>query len=95
MEGSKVRTCDARCHDARGPRCDCWCGGRYHGCGGLEAVRRFTEDCGPLLKPDDKGRLAAALTGWPTTRRRRSGADPQLMFPGLEALHAALRRSGL
>ena len=25
-----TRRCDARCHDARHPECDCICGGRYH-----------------------------------------------------------------
>lgn len=23
--------CDAKCHDAAEPACDCMCGGRYHG----------------------------------------------------------------
>lgn len=23
--------CDARCHDAENPKCDCICGGLYHG----------------------------------------------------------------
>ncbi len=26
-----IRRCDARCHDAAKPDCDCICGGRYHG----------------------------------------------------------------
>ncbi len=25
--------CDAKCHDAREPKCDCICGGVYHGKG--------------------------------------------------------------
>lgn len=29
-EGCKGR-CDARCHNAKNPHCDCMCGGRYHG----------------------------------------------------------------
>jgi hypothetical protein len=32
-EGMRTRTCDARCHEARGQTCRCWCGGRYHGRG--------------------------------------------------------------
>ena len=28
-----IRRCDARCHSARSPSCDCICGGRYHGTG--------------------------------------------------------------
>jgi hypothetical protein len=27
------RRCDAKCHFAQGPICDCLCGGRYHGAG--------------------------------------------------------------
>jgi len=35
---TKVRRCDRRCHNARGPRCRCWCGGLFHGSAG--AVNR-------------------------------------------------------
>ena len=31
---SKVRRCDKRCHNAKRPRCRCWCGGFFHGSGG-------------------------------------------------------------
>jgi hypothetical protein len=31
-EGTYGR-CDAKCHTAEHPDCDCICGGRYHGCG--------------------------------------------------------------
>lgn len=31
-EGTKGR-CDAKCHNATTPHCDCMCGGRYHGAG--------------------------------------------------------------
>ncbi len=27
----RTRRCDARCHNAKGKRCTCICGGRYHG----------------------------------------------------------------
>jgi hypothetical protein len=30
-EGIKGR-CDAKCHNAKRPECECICGGRYHGC---------------------------------------------------------------
>ncbi len=30
----KVRRCDRRCHEAKGTRCKCWCGGYFHGSGG-------------------------------------------------------------
>ncbi len=29
--GHYDRRCDDKCHSARGPICDCLCGGRYHG----------------------------------------------------------------
>lgn len=31
------RHCDARCYDAKGPKCDCCCGGKNHG-KGLQAA---------------------------------------------------------
>jgi len=47
-EGVQGR-CDAKCHSARLPECDCMCGGRYHGKGlvpgGLEqAVREYGDE---------------------------------------------------
>ena len=30
----KVRHCGKRCHEAKGTRCKCWCGGFFHGSGG-------------------------------------------------------------
>jgi len=44
--GGKKGRCDARCHNAKGPRCRCICGGRYHGAalrpGGVEQAVRDT-----------------------------------------------------
>ena len=40
----KVRRCDSRCHNAKGSRCKCWCGGRYHGLGNEAADKLFKED---------------------------------------------------
>ena len=44
-EGEKGR-CDAKCHNATEPECDCMCGGRYHGAGlkAGELDRRVAED---------------------------------------------------
>lgn len=47
-EGEQGR-CDAKCHNATEPHCDCMCGGRYHGAelvaGELERrVTAFGED---------------------------------------------------
>jgi hypothetical protein len=33
-----LRRCDNRCHQAKGIRCQCWCGGSLHGASG--AVNR-------------------------------------------------------
>ena len=30
----RVRKCDKRCHNAKGTRCACWCGGFFHGTAG-------------------------------------------------------------
>jgi hypothetical protein len=31
---ARLRRCDSRCHDAKGTKCGCWCGGFYHGTAG-------------------------------------------------------------
>ena len=33
-----VRRCDAKCHEAKSPACDCICEGRFHG-KGLQAAQ--------------------------------------------------------
>ena len=33
----KVRRCNDRCHNAKGTRCACWCGGHFHGSAGASA----------------------------------------------------------
>lgn len=47
--GKWSRRCDAKCHEATGPECDCICGGRYHGKGNTpgaleEAVRQTADE---------------------------------------------------
>ncbi len=39
-----VGRCDARCHDAALPECDCICGGRLHGVGRARAIAVNTAD---------------------------------------------------
>jgi len=41
---SKVKTCDARCHNAKHEKCNCWCGGRFHGKGNEGALNLFVAD---------------------------------------------------
>lgn len=41
------RRCDSRCHNSRGKKCECICGGRYHGAGGIvnrEALHQVPDD---------------------------------------------------
>jgi hypothetical protein len=38
------RRCDAKCHDATEPECDCICGGRYHGKTSEGAMNLIHED---------------------------------------------------
>jgi len=40
---SKVKTCDARCHNAKGKICLCWCGGKFHGKANQPARDEFIE----------------------------------------------------
>jgi len=37
-----VGRCDARCHNATSPDCDCICGGRLHGIGATNAIAENT-----------------------------------------------------
>jgi len=54
------RRCDARCHTATTPHCDCCCGGRYHGKGSSKAAQeQLTKD----WLGDDWQELAAELQG--------------------------------
>jgi len=40
---SKVKSCDARCHNAKHEKCTCWCGGRFHGKANQPARDKFIE----------------------------------------------------
>jgi len=37
----KTRSCDARCHNAKQPACDCWCAGHFHGAAGADNRKLF------------------------------------------------------
>lgn len=39
-----IGRCDAKCHDATEPDCDCICGGRLHGVGRSNAIAVNTAD---------------------------------------------------
>lgn len=38
-----VGRCDAKCHDAQSPECDCVCGGANHGVGIDQAIKNTRE----------------------------------------------------
>jgi len=40
------RTCGPRCHNAKQPECDCWCGGLFHGAAGAAARQAFVREFG-------------------------------------------------
>jgi hypothetical protein len=47
--------CDANCHMAQEPACDCCCGGRLHGCGSsAAAIERNTVDFFGSLQEAEK-----------------------------------------
>lgn len=54
-----VGRCDARCHNAKSPDCDCICGGRLHGSGD-NAIEQNTKD---WFGEDYKEKLAAFAAG--------------------------------
>lgn len=41
---SKSKSCDARCHNATGEICACWCGGAFHGKGGQKNRERVLDN---------------------------------------------------
>lgn len=55
--------CDARCTGARGPQCDCQCGGVNHGTGRVVLV---TSDAGavPRAMPKDAAKANARVAEW-------------------------------
>lgn len=53
--GGVTERCDARCHDAKTPKCTCVCGGRFHGKGDrsqalFEAIKEHTAEL--VLRPE-------------------------------------------
>lgn len=56
-----VGRCDAKCHDATSPDCDCICGGRLHGVGRSQAIAVNTADLlGELERAGELERFAEA-----------------------------------
>jgi len=64
---SSLRRCDARCHNAAQPKCDCICGGRYHG------LKRGSQELQEAIEQTERAFLAAVemAGGHPSTRAFR------------------------
>lgn len=51
-DGNSTRRCDGKCHNAKGDRCNCICGGRNHGVGEVQAIRNAREDVEDVLNAE-------------------------------------------
>lgn len=86
-DGTCLGRCDARCHDALEPRCDCICGGRNHGAGLERAVENTRELAESWLDE------AAKRAGLPRHALKIEGDawEPyQRTLPGLEGTDSEL-----
>ena len=50
MPRKRTRVCNATCHNAKGAKCRCWCGGKFHGSGGEAARQEFKKEFGNLAR---------------------------------------------
>lgn len=50
MKRKRVRICNRVCHDAKGSKCRCWCGGKFHGTGGAAAREEFKKEFKTLAR---------------------------------------------
>ena len=60
----KTRVCGAACHKAKGNKCRCWCGGVFHGSGGLDARKAFMVEFIVEIVPTTE-RAFQEITGQP------------------------------
>lgn len=49
-----TRRCDAKCHNAKGNKCNCICGGRFHGKGIKQARKELTSKTREEIKKLNK-----------------------------------------
>jgi len=47
----KTRVCGGTCHNAKGAKCRCWCGGVFHGSAGKENRDAFARQFGVEVLP--------------------------------------------
>ncbi len=60
--GGVIGRCDAKCHEARAPGCDCICGGRNHGVGERQAEANTARYGAEWIgRAGGQGQLAMAL----------------------------------
>jgi hypothetical protein len=97
--------CDDRCTSARGPICNCKCGGKHHG---SHMVVRVVRDAGPVptvtpsagreqcrLNAEEYRRMRAAALALldPLLASRRRGYLPTAEYDRMRQLQAALRKA--
>lgn len=58
------RTCGETCHNAKRPKCACWCGGLFHGAAGIVAREVFTQTFAAIELPTTEAEFLE-LTGQP------------------------------
>ena len=54
----RIKRCDSRCHQVRGTRCGCWCGGHFHGTAGSinrEALRNAVTEAEKVHLLEENG----------------------------------------
>lgn len=90
------RRCDARCHNAKRPECECICGGRYHGCGRggvqpqsivdaeLLLLGEDPNEVDPELKREVSERVLCEMTGYFERFKRAHDARLSYRWTGSE-----------
>lgn len=89
LSDGEGRRCDATCYDAKGPECDCICGGRHHGRGLEEALRAsgaaywrvFYGEPEKLfcvvVSDDEKKQVESVLKSWNAKHIRFEPVEPE------------------
>lgn len=54
-DGTIIGRCDAKCHDAKGPKCTCICGGMNHGVGINKVIDNTHEHSHLLMDAQEAG----------------------------------------
>lgn len=86
-DSREARRCDAKCHAAKKPACDCVCGGRYHGCGNSKvAQEHLQKDSEQGIWGEDMMKAIEAAKQEVEERRRFTDPDTarlaqQYLFP--------------